>query len=136
MGKTEAYTRAALTGGVVEQQVRAVEPDAEIEVAVAEQMDRQRLLWPPDARWFFLREGLWSCSTINGNLQGRADGSVAVGRGQMACHRADAPSIKTRTRLFSSAWISGRSAPSECKRQASVVHGQRTVAACPDGVPH
>jgi hypothetical protein len=66
MGQTEAYTRAALTGGVVEQQVRAVEPDAEIEVAVAEQMDRQRLLWPPDARWFFLR--------------------------------ADAPSIKTRTR--------------------------------------
>lgn len=56
MGQTEAYTRAALTGVLVEQRVDASEPDAEVEAAVAERMDRQRLLGRPDARWYFLLE--------------------------------------------------------------------------------
>ncbi|MBA9002853.1 Scr1 family TA system antitoxin-like transcriptional regulator [Thermomonospora cellulosilytica] len=56
MGQTEAYTRAALTGVLVEQQVDSAEPEEEIEAAVAERMDRQRLLARPDARWFFLLE--------------------------------------------------------------------------------
>ncbi|WP_301175508.1 helix-turn-helix domain-containing protein [Actinomadura geliboluensis] len=56
MGQTEAYTRAALTGVLVEQQVQTAEPDAEVEAAVAERMDRQRLLSRPDARWYFLLE--------------------------------------------------------------------------------
>lgn len=56
MGQTEAYTRAALRGVLVEQQVEAYEPDDEVEAAVAERMDRQRLLSRPDARWYFLLE--------------------------------------------------------------------------------
>ncbi|WP_433464088.1 helix-turn-helix domain-containing protein [Spirillospora sp. CA-128828] len=56
MGQTEAYTRAALTGVLVEQQVDSSEPEDEVAAAVAERMDRQRLLARPDARWFFLLE--------------------------------------------------------------------------------
>src|SRR5262249_36982779 len=32
------------------------DPDGEVEAAVAERMDRQRLLGRPEARWFFLLE--------------------------------------------------------------------------------
>nr|WP_116025676.1 Scr1 family TA system antitoxin-like transcriptional regulator [Thermomonospora umbrina] len=56
MGQTEAYTRAGLSGVLVEQQVDAVEPEEEVEAAVAERMERQRLLSRPDARWCFLLE--------------------------------------------------------------------------------
>ena len=56
MLQTESYTRAALTGVIVEQAVQTTDPDAEVESAVAERMDRQRLLSRPDARWFFLLE--------------------------------------------------------------------------------
>jgi len=56
MLQTEAYTRAALSGVIVEQAVETTDPDAEVEAAVAERMDRQRLLSRPDARWFFLLE--------------------------------------------------------------------------------
>lgn len=56
MGQTAAYTRAALRGVLVEQQIDASEPDEEVEAAVAERMDRQRLLSRPDARWYFLLE--------------------------------------------------------------------------------
>jgi hypothetical protein len=56
MAQTEAYTRAALTGVLVEQRVETQHPDEEVEAAVAERMDRQRLLSRPDARWFFLLE--------------------------------------------------------------------------------
>ncbi|MFV2172559.1 helix-turn-helix domain-containing protein [Actinomadura sp. LOL_016] len=56
MAQTESYTRAALTGVLVEQQVETSEPEAEVAAAVAERMDRQRLLSRPDARWFFLLE--------------------------------------------------------------------------------
>ncbi|MFD0857340.1 helix-turn-helix domain-containing protein [Actinomadura adrarensis] len=56
MVQTEAYTRAALTGVIVEQAVQTADPDGEVELAVAERMDRQRLLSRPDARWFFLLE--------------------------------------------------------------------------------
>ncbi|GAA4236599.1 hypothetical protein GCM10022254_46650 [Actinomadura meridiana] len=52
MAQTEAYTRAALTGVLVEQRVETQHPDEEVEAAVAERMDRQRLLSRPDARWF------------------------------------------------------------------------------------
>jgi transcriptional regulator with XRE-family HTH domain len=62
MGQTEAYTRAALRGVLVEQQVDTCEPEADVDAAVAERMDRQRLLARPDACWFFLLEEsvLWS----------------------------------------------------------------------------
>lgn len=56
MAQTEAYTRAALTGVLVEQQVTTAEPGAEVEAAVVERVDRQRLLSRADARWFFLIE--------------------------------------------------------------------------------
>lgn len=56
MVQTRAYTRAALTGVIVEQAVQTTDPDGEVESAVAERMDRQRLLSRPDARWFFLLE--------------------------------------------------------------------------------
>ncbi|MGH3375344.1 MAG: Scr1 family TA system antitoxin-like transcriptional regulator [Actinoallomurus sp.] len=56
MVQTEAYTRAALTGVIVEQAVETDDPDGEVARAVAERMDRQRLLGRPDARWFFLLE--------------------------------------------------------------------------------
>lgn len=56
MVQTEAYTRAALTGVIVEQAVETDDRDGEIARAVAERMDRQRLLGRPDARWFFLLE--------------------------------------------------------------------------------
>lgn len=56
LGQTEAYTRAALTGVLVEQQVETRQADEEVEAAVMERMDRQRLLSRPDARWFFLLE--------------------------------------------------------------------------------
>ncbi|WP_018655858.1 Scr1 family TA system antitoxin-like transcriptional regulator [Actinomadura flavalba] len=56
MLQTEAYTRAALTGVLVEQAVVTDDPEAEVAAAVAERMDRQRLLGRPDARWFYLLE--------------------------------------------------------------------------------
>jgi hypothetical protein len=56
MVQTAAYTRAALTGVIVEQAVQTPDPDGEVELAVAERMDRQRLLSRPDARWLFLLE--------------------------------------------------------------------------------
>ena len=56
MLQTEAYTRAALAGVIVEQAVETADPDGEVALAVAERMGRQRLLGRPDARWFFLLE--------------------------------------------------------------------------------
>lgn len=56
MVQTGAYTRAALTGVIVEQALETADPDGEVASAVAERMDRQRLLSRPDARWFFLLE--------------------------------------------------------------------------------
>lgn len=56
MAQTQDYTRAALAGVLVEQQVETSEPEEDVEAAVAERMDRQRLLGRPDARWFFLLE--------------------------------------------------------------------------------
>lgn len=56
MVQTLAYTRAALAGVLVEQQVETSEPMQEVQAAVAERMHRQRLLDRPDAGWFFLLE--------------------------------------------------------------------------------
>ncbi|MGW3769962.1 helix-turn-helix domain-containing protein [Actinomadura verrucosospora] len=56
MLQTAAYTRAALTGVIVEQAVQTPDPDGEVELAVAERMDRQSLLSRLDARWYFLLE--------------------------------------------------------------------------------
>ncbi len=56
MIQTEAYTRAALTGVLVEQAVETEDPAEEITRAVAERTDRQSLLGRPDARWLFLLE--------------------------------------------------------------------------------
>ncbi|MGC0415207.1 Scr1 family TA system antitoxin-like transcriptional regulator [Embleya sp. AB8] len=56
MLQTREYTRAALTGVLVEQRIVSTAPEFEVEAAVAERMDRQRLLARADACWYFLLE--------------------------------------------------------------------------------
>lgn len=56
MLQTEAYTRAALTGVIIEQGVDVPDHDDDLAEAVAERMDRQTLLRGPDTRWLFVLE--------------------------------------------------------------------------------
>lgn len=56
MLQTPEYTRAALTGVLLEQRIVTAAPDSEVDAAVAERMDRQRLLARADACWYFLLE--------------------------------------------------------------------------------
>lgn len=63
--QTEAYTRAALQAAFIEQGVEVEDAERDIAKAVAERMDRQRVLRRPGARFAFVleEEVLWHRTT-------------------------------------------------------------------------